>query len=50
LPRFLNRLWTVFAGASRVLADDGIFWLNVRDGEPPAAIWISMFDKLWPLR
>lgn len=32
LPQFLNRLRTVFAEARRVLADDGVFWLNVGDG------------------
>jgi site-specific DNA-methyltransferase (cytosine-N4-specific) len=32
LPQFLNRLRTVFAEARRVLADDGVFWLNIGDG------------------
>lgn len=32
LPQFLNRLLAVFAEARRVLADDGVFWLNIGDG------------------
>jgi site-specific DNA-methyltransferase (cytosine-N4-specific) len=32
LPQYLNRLITVFAEAKRVLAEDGIFWLNIGDG------------------
>jgi site-specific DNA-methyltransferase (cytosine-N4-specific) len=32
LTQFINRLFTVFAEAKRVLKDDGIFWLNIGDG------------------
>jgi site-specific DNA-methyltransferase (adenine-specific) len=32
LPQFLNQLRTVFTEARRVLADDGVFWLNIGDG------------------
>jgi site-specific DNA-methyltransferase (cytosine-N4-specific) len=32
LPQFLNRLRTIFSEARRVLADDGVLWLNVGDG------------------
>lgn len=32
LPQFINRLVGVFAEAKRVLADDGVFWLNIGDG------------------
>ena len=32
LPQYLNRLVGVFAEAKRVLADDGVFWLNIEDG------------------
>jgi site-specific DNA-methyltransferase (adenine-specific) len=32
LPQFLNRLQTVFCEARRVLADDGVLWLNIGDG------------------
>lgn len=32
LPQFLNRLQTVFSEARRVLADDGVLWLNIGDG------------------
>ena len=32
LPQFLNRLRTVFTEARRVLAEDGVFWLNIGDG------------------
>lgn len=32
LPQFINRLCGVFSEARRVLADDGIFWLNIGDG------------------
>jgi len=31
LPQYLNRLTEVFAEARRVLADDGVFWLNIGD-------------------
>jgi site-specific DNA-methyltransferase (adenine-specific) len=32
LPQYLNRLVGIFAEAKRVLADDGVFWLNIGDG------------------
>ncbi|MEQ1890629.1 MAG: site-specific DNA-methyltransferase [Alphaproteobacteria bacterium] len=32
MPQFINRLVGVFAEAKRVLADDGIFWVNIGDG------------------
>ena len=32
LPQFLNQLVGVFIEAKRVLADDGILWLNIGDG------------------
>lgn len=32
LPQFIHRLQTVFTEARRVLADDGILWLNIGDG------------------
>ena len=32
LPQFLNRLTSVFFEAKRVLADDGVLWLNIGDG------------------
>lgn len=32
LPQFINRLIQVFAEMRRVLADDGVFWLNIGDG------------------
>jgi site-specific DNA-methyltransferase (cytosine-N4-specific) len=32
LPHYVKRLVNVFAEAKRVLADDGIFWLNIGDG------------------
>jgi site-specific DNA-methyltransferase (adenine-specific) len=31
LPQYLNRLTEIFAEARRVLADDGVFWLNIGD-------------------
>jgi site-specific DNA-methyltransferase (adenine-specific) len=31
LPQYLNRLTETFAEARRVLADDGVFWLNIGD-------------------
>lgn len=31
LPQYLNRLVEIFAEARRVLADDGVFWLNIGD-------------------
>lgn len=31
LPQYLNRLTEVFAEARRVLADNGVFWLNIGD-------------------
>lgn len=31
LPQYLNRLVEVFAEARRVLADDGVLWLNIGD-------------------
>jgi site-specific DNA-methyltransferase (cytosine-N4-specific) len=32
LPQYLNRLTEIFAEARRVLADDGVLWLNIGDG------------------
>lgn len=32
MPQFINRLVGVFAEAKRVLADDGILWINIGDG------------------
>ena len=32
LPQFFNRLTSVFSEAKRVLADDGVLWLNIGDG------------------
>jgi site-specific DNA-methyltransferase (cytosine-N4-specific) len=32
LPQYINRLTEVFAEARRVLADDGVLWLNIGDG------------------
>lgn len=32
LPQFINRLQTIFAEARRVLAEDGVMWLNIGDG------------------
>ena len=32
LPQFLNRLVAVFSETKRVLADDGVMWLNIGDG------------------
>lgn len=32
MPQFINRLVRVFAEAKRVLADDGILWVNIGDG------------------
>ncbi len=32
MPQFINRLVGVFAEAKRVLADDGILWVNIGDG------------------
>jgi site-specific DNA-methyltransferase (adenine-specific) len=32
LPQYLSRLVGIFAEAKRVLADDGVFWLNIGDG------------------
>ena len=32
LPQFINRLVGVFAEVKRVLANDGVFWLNIGDG------------------
>lgn len=32
LPQYIKRLVGVFAEAKRVLADDGVFWLNIGDG------------------
>jgi site-specific DNA-methyltransferase (adenine-specific) len=32
LPQYINRLTEVFAEAKRVLADDGVLWLNIGDG------------------
>lgn len=31
LPQYINRLVELFAESKRVLADDGVFWLNVGD-------------------
>lgn len=31
LPQYLNRLTEIFAEARRVLADDGVLWLNIGD-------------------
>lgn len=31
LPQYINRLVEIFAEAKRVLADDGVFWLNIGD-------------------
>jgi len=31
LPQYLNRLTEIFAEARRVLAKDGVFWLNIGD-------------------
>lgn len=31
LPRYLNRLTEIFAEARRVLADDGVLWINIGD-------------------
>jgi site-specific DNA-methyltransferase (cytosine-N4-specific) len=32
LPQYINRLVEIFAEARRVLADDGVLWLNIGDG------------------
>ncbi|MEO1090042.1 MAG: site-specific DNA-methyltransferase [Pseudomonadota bacterium] len=32
LPQFLNRLQAIFSEARRVLAEDGVLWLNIGDG------------------
>lgn len=32
LPQFINRLRAVFSEARRVLADDGVLWVNIGDG------------------
>jgi site-specific DNA-methyltransferase (cytosine-N4-specific) len=32
LPRYLNKLVSVFSEIHRVLKDDGLFWLNIGDG------------------
>jgi site-specific DNA-methyltransferase (cytosine-N4-specific) len=32
LPQYINRLTEIFAEARRVLADDGVLWLNIGDG------------------
>jgi site-specific DNA-methyltransferase (cytosine-N4-specific) len=32
MPQFINRLVGVFAEAKRVLADDGVLWINIGDG------------------
>jgi len=31
LPQFINRLTTIFAETKRVLANDGVLWLNIGD-------------------
>ena len=32
LPQYINRLTEIFSEARRVLADDGVLWLNIGDG------------------
>lgn len=32
LPQYINRLTEIFAEARRVLAEDGVLWLNIGDG------------------
>ena len=32
MPQYINQIVGVFAQARRVLADDGVFWLNIGDG------------------
>jgi len=50
LPQFINRLISIFSETKRVLADDGVFWLNIGDGYTSGNRGWRALDKKNPAR
>lgn len=50
LQQYINKLVSVFSEAKRVLADDGIFWLNIGDGYTSGNRGYRAPDKKNPAR